>query len=141
MPASYGRARPVRVIPRSHSRATAVAAAAVRVLLARGRRDLVGAVPGTLESWLALRGLPISEYPEVAPPSVVVRAQYPGANPKVIAETVATPLEEQLNGIEGLLYMNSLATADGAMTLTISFKIGTNPEVAETAVQPIPIGG
>ena len=59
---------------------------------------------------IALRGLPISEYPEVAPPSVVVRAQYPGANPKVIAETVATPLEEQINGVEGMLYMGSQAT-------------------------------
>ncbi len=89
----------------------------------------------TLVGAIAIFTLPISEYPEVTPPQVVVRAQFPGANARVIAETVATPLEEQLNGVEGLLYMNSLATADGAMTLTISFKIGTNPEVAETAVQ------
>ena len=89
----------------------------------------------TLVGAISIFTLPISEYPEVAPPQVVVRAQFPGANARVIAETVATPLEEQLNGVEGLLYMNSLATADGAMTLTISFKIGTNPEVAETAVQ------
>ena len=60
-----------------------------------------------------LRSLPISEYPEVAPPQVVVRAQYPGANPRVIAETVATPLEEQINGVEDMLYMSSQATADG----------------------------
>ena len=89
----------------------------------------------TLVGTIAIFVLPISEYPEVTPPQVVVRAQFPGANARVIAETVATPLEEQLNGVEGLLYMNSLATADGAMTLTITFKIGTNPEVAETAVQ------
>ncbi len=89
----------------------------------------------TLVGAISIFTLPISEYPEVTPPQVVVRAQFPGANARVIAETVATPLEEQLNGVEGLLYMNSLATADGAMTLTISFKIGTNPEVAETAVQ------
>ena len=89
----------------------------------------------TLIGAISIFTLPISEYPEVAPPQVVVRAQFPGANARVIAETVATPLEEQLNGVEGLLYMNSLATADGAMTLTISFKIGTNPESAETAVQ------
>ncbi|HBD36841.1 MAG TPA: hypothetical protein DC084_24985, partial [Cupriavidus sp.] len=57
--------------------------------------------------------LPISEYPEVVPPSVVVRAQFPGANPKVIAETVATPLEEQINGVEDMLYMNSQANSDG----------------------------
>jgi multidrug efflux pump len=84
---------------------------------------------------LSIFGLPVSEYPEVAPPQVVVRAQFPGANPRVISETVATPLEEQINGIENLLYFDSQATADGAMTLTVTFKIGTNPEAAETAVQ------
>jgi multidrug efflux pump len=77
---------------------------------------------------LALRGLPISEYPEVVPPSVVVRAQYPGANPKVIAETVATPLEEAINGVEGMLYMGSQATTDGLMTLTVRWApIPTRP--------------
>ena len=89
----------------------------------------------TLIGTLSMFMLPISEYPEVTPPQVVVRAQFPGANARVIAETVSTPLEEQLNGIDGLLYMNSLATADGAMTITLSFKIGTDPEAAETAVQ------
>ena len=77
---------------------------------------------------IALRGLPISEYPEVVPPSVVVRANYPGANPKVIAETVATPLEEQINGVEGMLYMGSQATTDGLMTLTVTFKLGTSAD-------------
>jgi multidrug efflux pump len=79
--------------------------------------------------------LPISEYPEVVPPSVVVRAQYPGANPKVIAETVATPIEQEINGVEGMLYMTSQNTSDGALQLTVTFKIGTNVEQAETAVQ------
>ena len=84
---------------------------------------------------LAMFRLPISEYPEVAPPQIVVRAQYPGANPRVISESVATPLEEQVSGIENLLYFSSQASADGSLTLTATFKIGTNPEVAETAVQ------
>ncbi|KAI3590532.1 RND efflux system, inner membrane transporter [Cupriavidus sp. U2] len=79
--------------------------------------------------------LPISEYPEVVPPSVVVRAQFPGANPKVIAETVATPLEEQINGVEDMLYMNSQANSDGNLTLTVTFKLGTDPDKAQQLVQ------
>ena len=84
---------------------------------------------------ISMRVLPISEYPEVVPPTVVVRAQYPGANPKVIAETVATPLEESINGVEGMLYMSSQATTDGLMTLTITFKLGTDPDLAQQMVQ------
>ncbi len=84
---------------------------------------------------IGMRSLPISEYPEVVPPSVVVRAQYPGANPKVIAETVATPLEEQINGVEDMLYMSSQATADGVMTLTVTFALGTDPDKAQQLVQ------
>src|SRR5262252_9278082 len=88
-----------------------------------------------LAGLIAIPALPISEYPEVAPPSVVVRAQYPGANPKVIAETVATPLEESINGVEDMLYMSSQATTDGLMTLTVTFKIGTDPDKAQQLVQ------
>ena len=88
-----------------------------------------------LAGLLALRVMPISEYPEVVPPSVVVRAQYPGANPKVIAETVATPIEEAINGVEDMLYMSSQATTDGLMTLTVTFKLGTDPDKAQQLVQ------
>ncbi len=84
---------------------------------------------------LALRALPISEYPEVVPPQIVVRANYPGASPKVIAETVATPIEEQINGVEGMLYMGSQATTDGLMTLTVTFRLGTDPDKAQQLVQ------
>ena len=84
---------------------------------------------------IAMFALPISEYPEVVPPSVVVRAVYPGANPRVIAETVATPLEEQINGVENMLYMSSQATADGVLTLTVTFQIGTDVDLAQVQVQ------
>ncbi len=84
---------------------------------------------------LAMFQLPISEYPEVSPPSVVVNASFPGANPKVIADTVARPLEEQLSGVENMIYMFSQATSDGRMTLTVTFKIGTDPDLAQQMVQ------
>lgn len=80
-----------------------------------------------LAGLLSVFQLPISEYPEVVPPSVVVRAQYPGANPKVIAETVASPLEESINGVEDMLYMQSQANSDGNLTITVNFKLGIDP--------------
>jgi multidrug efflux pump len=88
-----------------------------------------------LAGLIALRLLPVSEYPEVVPPSVVVTATYPGASPRVIAETVATPLEEQINGVEGMLYMSSQSTTDGRMTLTVTFQLGTDPDLAQQLVQ------
>jgi hydrophobe/amphiphile efflux-1 (HAE1) family protein len=88
-----------------------------------------------LAGLIALPRLPISEYPEVVPPTVVVKANYPGANPKVIAETVASPLEQSINGVEGMLYQSSQATADGVMTLTITFALGTDIDKAQVQVQ------
>jgi len=84
---------------------------------------------------VAMFQLPIAEYPEVAPPSIIVNASFPGANPSVISETVATPLEESINGVENILYMNSLATTDGRLTLTVTFKIGTDPDLSQQLVQ------
>jgi len=84
---------------------------------------------------VAMFQLPISEYPEVSPPSVIINAAFPGANPSVISETVATPLEEQINGVENMLYMNSLASADGRLTMTVTFAIGTDPDLSQQLVQ------
>lgn len=84
---------------------------------------------------ISLFQLPISEYPEVVPPTVVVRANFPGANPKVIGETVASPLEQAITGVEGMLYMSSQATADGKLTLTITFALGTDLDNAQVQVQ------
>jgi len=102
------------------------------------RRPIFAGVLSTLVflvGLLALFRLPISEYPEVVPPTVVVQAQYPGANPKTIAETVASPLEQSINGVEDSLYMFSQATPDGVMNLTITFKLGTDIDKAQVQVQ------
>jgi multidrug efflux pump len=84
---------------------------------------------------VAMFQLPISEYPEVAPPSVIINASFPGANPAVISKTVATPLEEQINGVENMLYMKSLASTDGQLTMTVTFAIGTDPDLSQQLVQ------
>lgn len=84
---------------------------------------------------ISLFQLPISEYPEVVPPTVIVTANYPGANPKTIAETVASPLEQTVNGLENMLYMSSQSTANGVMILTVTFKIGTDLDLAQVQVQ------
>ena len=84
---------------------------------------------------IALQKLPISEYPEVAPPSVVVSTAYPGASPSVVAETVAAPLEQSITGVENMLYMSSQSSSSGAMQLTVTFKTGTNADQAQVQVQ------
>ncbi len=84
---------------------------------------------------VAMFQLPIAEYPEVAPPSVIISASFPGANPSVISETIATPLEEQINGVENMLYMNSLASTDGRLTMTVTFAIGSDPDLSQQLVQ------
>lgn len=84
---------------------------------------------------LAYFGLPVAQYPEVAPPTIVVRAIYPGATPEEIADSVATPVEQEVNGVEGMLYMTSQSTSDGVMTLTITFELGIDLDTAQVLVQ------
>ncbi|HSF43286.1 MAG TPA: multidrug efflux RND transporter permease subunit [Thermoanaerobaculia bacterium] len=88
-----------------------------------------------LAGLLSMRSLPLTEYPTVMPPTVVVRASYPGANPKVIAETVAAPVEQEINGLNGVQYMSSQASSDGRMTLTVTFEQGVDPAFAQVEVQ------
>jgi len=84
---------------------------------------------------IAIPILPVSEYPEVVPPSVVVRATYPGANPKETAETVAAPLEEAINGVEGIMYMKSVAGSDGSLQIVVTFLPDVDPDTAAVRVQ------
>ena len=89
----------------------------------------------TVAGLLAMPALPISEYPEIVPPTVVVSGQYPGASPKTIAETVITPLEQQINGVENAIYTNSTATPDGTFSITVTFKLGTDLDTAQVQTQ------
>src|SRR5205809_4871022 len=84
---------------------------------------------------VALTQLPIAQYPEVAPPTITVAANYPGANASVVAGTVATPIEQEVNGVENMIYMSSRCTNDGQMLLDVTFRLGTNLDMAQVLVQ------
>src|ERR1700736_196869 len=83
---------------------------------------------------VAYLALPVAQYPEIAPPQVQIQATYPGADPEVLAETVATPIEEQVNGVENMLYMSSQMTSNGNVTITVTFSLGTDIDKAQVLV-------
>ena len=84
---------------------------------------------------VSLLGLPVSQYPEITPPTVEVSASYPGANAQVVSETVAAPIEQQVNGVEDMIYMSSTSASDGSYKLTVTFEVGTNLDMAQVLVQ------
>ncbi len=106
-----------------------------RFFIARPIFAVVLSVLFVIAGLAALLRLPLSEYPAVTPPTVQVTATYPGAGPEVIAETVATPLEQAINGVEGMIYMQSQAATDGRLTLTVTFAQDTDPDLAQIQVQ------
>src|SRR5436189_387569 len=106
-----------------------------RFFIARPIFATVLSIIVTLGGAIALVALPVTQYPEITPPTVEVSTVYPGANAQVVADTVAAPIEQQVNGVEGMLYMSSQSTNDGAYTLTVTFKPGSNLNISQILVQ------
>ena len=106
-----------------------------RVFIERPRFAMVISIVLTLAGLISVFSLPISLYPEITPPMVVVSASYPGASAEVISKTVGIPLEQEINGVENMLYMDSTSENSGSYSLSITFAIGTDPDMAQVKVQ------
>lgn len=103
--------------------------------ISRPRFAIVISIVMVLLGLLAIAVLPISQYPEITPPQIIVKTTYPGANAEVLTETVATPIENKINGVENMLYMSSSSDDSGNYTLTVTFNVGANPDISQVKVQ------
>ncbi len=97
--------------------------------------DVVLSMVTILVGTIAMFNLPVAQYPEIAPPTVVVSARYPGANAQVVSDSIATPIEQQVNGVENMLYLSSQCNNDGSLQMTVTFALGTNLDIAQVQVQ------
>ena len=128
VPSRPGRSR--RIGPKPAARAGSSAPMISKFFIDRPIFASVLSIVIVLAGLLAMRVLPVAQYPEIVPPQVVVSATYPGASAQTIAETVAAPLEQQINGVEGMIYMQSTSTGSGTLNLSVYFQTGTDPDQA-----------
>ena len=106
-----------------------------RIFIERPRFAMVISIVLTLAGAISIFSLPISLYPEITPPMVTVSANYPGASAEVLAKTIGIPIEQEINGVEDMLYMDSSSQNDGSYSLSVTFKVGTDPDMAQVKVQ------
>ena len=106
-----------------------------RIFIERPRLAVVVSIFITLAGLIALFNIPVAQYPSITPPTIRVTAVYPGANAKVVADTVAAPIEKEVNGVENMLYMSSSSSNDGRYELAVTFAVGTNPDMDQVNLQ------
>ncbi len=120
--------------PEDRSRCSGRPAPKANFFLRRPVLSMVLSIFIVLAGLLSIRVLPVAQYPDLIPPTITVSAQYPGASPEVIAQTVATPIEEQINGVDGMIYMSSVSSSSGSLQISVTFAVGTDPNMAQVNV-------
>ncbi|MGQ9797131.1 efflux RND transporter permease subunit [Desulfosoma sp.] len=106
-----------------------------RIFIERPRLAAVVSIVITIGGLIALVNIPVAQYPQITPPEIFVTATYPGAGAEVISQTVAAPIEKEVNGVEDMLYMSSTCSDDGTYQLTVTFAVGTNPDIDQVNLQ------